>query len=269
MKTYFSPRKMSISVATLAALFASPVHAEVSDAARAAQIVVLGEQHDNPAHHVRQAEWVAALEPKALVFEMLTQEQGVRANEQWSSQSELDALTGWSETAWPSFDMYYPIFAAAPDAMMFGAGLTREDLQGLLDQPLAEHLLAEKFGLASPPDQNEQAVREVLQAEAHCNALPEALLPMMVDAQRFRDIWLADAALRALEQTGGPVVVITGNGHARADWGMPALVMHAAPAVDIFALAQGEEGADVRGGFSLTLDAPAPERGDPCAAFSQ
>lgn len=267
--TYFSPRKICASVALLAALFASGVQAEIPQAARDAQIVVLGEQHDNPAHHIRQAEWVAALQPSALVFEMLTPDQGTRAAEKWQTQAELDALIGWSETAWPSFDMYYPIFAAAPEAAIYGAGLTRENLQDLLEQPLAAHPLATKFGLDAPANADEQTAREALQAEAHCNALPQTLLPMMVDAQRFRDIWLADAALRALEETGGPVAVITGNGHARNDWGMPALLAHAAPDVRVFALAQGEDGGQVGGGFSLTLDAPAPERGDPCAAFNQ
>lgn len=256
-------------MALLAALFASGAHAEIPQAALDAQIVVLGEQHDNPAHHVRQAEWVAALKPKALVFEMLTPEQGAKAGASWSNKAELDALVGWSETAWPSFDMYYPIFASAPEAMVFGAGITRSELQVLLEQPLDEYPLATKFGLDMLPDAMEQTAREALQAEAHCNALPEQLLPTMVDAQRFRDISLADVALQALERSGGPVVVITGNGHARADWGMPALVANAAPEVEVFALAQGEDGADVRGGFSLTLDAPAPERGDPCEAFTQ
>ena len=266
---YFSPRKMCMSLALLAALFAFEVSAEIPQEARDARIIVLGEQHDNPAHHTRQAEWVAALKPTALVFEMMTPNQALKAQGGWSNKGELDALIGWSETAWPSFDMYYPIFAARPNAMIYGAGVTREKLRNLLEQPLASHPLAAEFGLNKPVDAAEQAAREALQAEAHCNALPENLLPMMLDAQRFRDVWLADAALRALEQTGGPVVVITGNGHARADWGMPALLAHAAPDVGIFALAQGEEGADVRGGFSLMLDAPAPERGDPCAAFTQ
>ncbi|WP_298859754.1 ChaN family lipoprotein [uncultured Sulfitobacter sp.] len=260
---------MCTSAAVLAALFASAVRAEIPQEARDAQFVVLGEQHDNPAHHTRQAEWVAALNPKALVFEMLTPEQGKKAHGAWSNQAELDALIGWSETAWPSFEMYYPIFAAAPEAIIYGAGLTRSDLEGLLERPLGEYRIAAKFGFERPVDKAEQTARETLQAEAHCSALPEDLLPMMVDAQRFRDIWLADAALRALERTGGPVVIVTGNGHARTDWGMPALVAYAAPEITVFTLAQGEDGSDVGGGFSLTLDAPAPERGDPCDAFAQ
>ena len=263
----FSPRKMSLSAALLAALFASGANAEVPQAALDAQIVILGEQHDNPDHHARQARWVEVLRPKALVFEMLTPAQLRDAQKPWRTQAELDALLGWSQTDWPSFDMYFPIFAAAPDATLFGAGLTRADLRSPLAEPLSDYYLADVFGLDDPVDPAEQAAREKLQADAHCGALPEEILPMMVNAQRLRDVALADAALIALERIGGPVVVITGNGHARTDWGAPAHIAYAAPAVRVFALAQGEAGADVQGAFSLTLDAPAPERGDPCAAF--
>jgi hypothetical protein len=36
------------------------------------------------------------------------------------------------------------------------------------------------------------------------------------------------------------VVIITGNGHARTDWGVPALLAVAAPDVTVFALGQFE-----------------------------
>ena len=38
-------------------------------------IAVLGEVHDNPAHHLEQARLTALIAPKALVFEMLTEAQ--------------------------------------------------------------------------------------------------------------------------------------------------------------------------------------------------
>ncbi|MEQ6204631.1 ChaN family lipoprotein [Sulfitobacter sp. HNIBRBA2951] len=256
-------------MALWAALFASGGAAEVPQMARDAQIVILGEQHDNPDHHARQAVWVAALDPAALVFEMLTPQQGAQAAAPWASQAQLDALIGWSGTAWPSFDMYYPIFAASPDAVIYGAGVPRSELRRALEAPLADHPLAQRFGSDTAPDGSLQTAREAVQAAAHCGALPEEMLPVMVDAQRLRDMTLADVSLRALRATGGPVVVITGNGHARAAWGVPALIATAAPDVAVFTLAQGEDGADVQGAFSLTLDAPAPERGDPCAAFTQ
>ena len=266
--TRFSPRKMCTSVALLAALFASYVHAEIPQEARDADIVVLGEQHDNPDHHARQAAWVAELQPTEIVFEMLTPSQ-TGDWKPWTTQKELDEILDWSKTDWSSFDMYFPIFAAAPQARWRAAGLTRSDLQRHLQRPLSEYYLAETFGLDQAVDAAEQAAREKLQADAHCGALPEDVLPLMVNAQRLRDVALADAALIVLKHSGGPIVVITGNGHARADWGAPAFIAYAEPDVRVFTMAQGEEGNPVQGSFSLTLDAAAPKRGDPCAAFKQ
>jgi len=262
-------RAMIAGAATIAALFVSVVHAEMPDAARMAEIIVLGELHDNPAHHARQAEWVHALAPKALVFEMLTPQQAARAAGGWRTQAELDAAVGWTGSPWPSFDFYFPIFAAALDAVIYGAGVPREVLMEQIEAPLDAHPLAAEYGIGQPLDDEQQAARIALQALAHCGAFPEEVLPIMVDAQRLRDAALADAALRALRHTGGPVVVVTGNGHARTDWGMPAMIAHAAPEIRVFALGHSEEGSAVEGTFNLTLDASAPDRGDPCAAFSQ
>jgi uncharacterized iron-regulated protein len=126
---------------------------------------------------------------------------------------------------------------------------------------------AEAYGLTSELDAEELADRLNLQMAAHCNALPLDLLPGMVDLQRLRDAVLARAALDALAETGGPVAVITGNGHARKDWGLPAYVARIAPEVSLFSLGQSEDGAAPEGGFDLVLDAPGVDRPDPCLAF--
>ena len=257
-----------LSAALTAAFFALPVTAEIPAQALAAQILILGEQHDNPAHHARQAIWVAATAPKALVFEMLTPAQAARGNvANRSDQRALDTALGWSQSNWPSFDMYFPIFAAAPEARLYGALVPREALGTALESPLAFHPLAAPFGMDRAPDPAEQAQREALQARAHCDKLPEEMLPVIVDMQRLRDMTLANTALRALRETGGPVALITGNGHARPDWGVPALIALAAPDLRVFALGQSESGDDLVGGLAMTLDATAPERGDPCEAF--
>jgi uncharacterized iron-regulated protein len=90
---------------------------------------------------------------------------------------------------------------------------------------------------------------------------------MMVDVQRFRDAELARVTLAALSETGGPVAVVTGNGHARQDWGMPVYLAAAAADVSVFVLGQSESGSGPDGIFDLVLDAPAVDRPDPCEAF--
>ena len=51
---------------------------DVLDALPQVDVVVLGEVHDNPAHHAHQARAVAAIRPAALVFEMILPDQAVR-----------------------------------------------------------------------------------------------------------------------------------------------------------------------------------------------
>lgn len=243
---------------------------KVPPEAMMADVVFLGEQHDNPAHHALQAEWVKQIKPSALVFEMLTPEQADRIlPEHFGDAGKLEAVLQWEQSGWPDFTMYYPIFASAPSAAVFGAGVPPEKVRGLMRKELAEVAgdLTEPFGLDQPLPEDQQAQRESLQMAAHCDALPESMLPTMVDVQRLRDAALADAAIRAAEETGGVVVVITGNGHARDDWGAPFLLGRAAPELSVFSLGQGEAGRMPEGGFASTVDGPPVDRGDPCEVF--
>jgi uncharacterized iron-regulated protein len=93
------------------------------------------------------------------------------------------------------------------------------------------------------------------------------MLPAMVAVQRLRDAALARAVVRALAATGGPVAVITGNGHARRDWGLPRVLARVAPEARVHVLLQGEEDVVPEGGHDEVVFAPAAPREDPCAAF--
>ncbi|WP_273248350.1 ChaN family lipoprotein [Sediminimonas qiaohouensis] len=257
-----------------ALLTAAPVWAGldpgVLERMRAAQVVILGEVHDNPAHHAAQARAVTAVQPAALVFEMLTQAQAARV----TPDSRGDALAlaralNWAETGWPDFTMYHPIFTAAPGARVYGAAVPRAQARAAMQEGVATYFGGDAgaYGLREPLPQGQQDAREAMQMAAHCDALPEAMLPGMVGLQRLRDAELARAALRALDEAGAPVVVITGNGHARRDWGVPAVLERVRPEVSVFALGQGEAGVAPEGGFDAVRYAAPAEREDPCAAF--
>lgn len=242
----------------------------MSCAVMAQDIFVLGEVHDNPEHHRVQVEEVAKLAPKALVFEMLTSAQadGVVLTDV-GDMAALEARLGWTDSGWPDFAMYYPIFASAPDAYVYGAGITRDASRAVLEGRM-EAIFgpgAAAYGLIENLPEAQQEARNALQMAAHCDALPAEMLPGMVDIQRLRDATLAREALRALRDTGGPVAVIAGNGHARPDWGMPAYLTRVAPDVDVHVIGQSEEGAPLEGGFDFVVSSPAPERADPCDVF--
>lgn len=237
-----------------------------------ADIVFLGEQHDNPEHHRLQAQAVDFLSAKALVFEMLTVEQAARITpELLADETALEQALGWNDSGWPDFSIYYPIFAAAEGASFYGAAVPREETRGVSDQGLSAVFGdgADRFGLDQPLPADQQDTREAMQMAAHCDKLPEQILPLMVDIQRLRDARLAEQALQALQDTGGPVAVITGNGHARKDWGAPHYVTFAAPDVSVTSIGLGEEGASPDGGFDTVESTKGVDRGDPCAAFDK
>jgi uncharacterized iron-regulated protein len=252
----------------------SPDVATIVDAARDAEIVILGEIHDNPTHHAIQAEVVAALEPAALVFEMIPQARENEVNALRAQDAGREAIAeslDWSESGWPDFGYYAAILEAAPEARVFGAGQPRADVERATVEGAASVFGpdAATYGLDQPLPPEELAAREAGMQAAHCGALPPDMLPGMVEAQRFRDAGLADAALWARTLAGdGRVVVITGNGHADRRRGMPAALAVADPEVSIFSVGQFEAPPEDPGDYDLVVLAPAPDRGDPCAAFT-
>ena len=177
--------------------------------------MVLGVYHDNPSHHQVQADFVSRVQPRALVFEMLTAAQAKRAaGVPHCDMHALETALGWQGRGWPSFEHYFPTFAAAPEAVVFGAAVPRA---------------------------------QAVQMAVHCDVLSVQMLPGMVDMQRLRDGRLAQSALNAIALTGGPVAVITGNGHARTDWGIAVCVLRADPSVTLYSLAQTEAEAPLEG----------------------
>lgn len=248
---------------------AAQIDATDLDTLPPADVVILGEVHDNPAHHEHQAAAVAALSPAALVFEMLDPDQAALATpELRGDATALSTALNWAQSGWPDFAMYYPIFAAS-GAPIYGGALPRDQVRAAIGDGAAAAfgVDARAFGLADPLPEDQQAAREAMQQEAHCNALPKEMLPGMVDAQRLRDAGLARAIRQAWADTGGPVAVITGNGHARHDWGIPAALSVAAPDLTVLSIGQLESAPGGEVPYDLWLVTEPAPRDDPCAAF--
>ena len=70
-----------------------------------ADVVFLGEVHDNPLHHTHQTRAVTASAPRALVFEMLTPEQAASIPVPLPDQNSLATLLDWDNSGWPDFAM--------------------------------------------------------------------------------------------------------------------------------------------------------------------
>lgn len=250
-------------------LLAAPASAQTTLTAddlsrlKAADVVILGEVHDNPTHHDMQAQIVQAVAPAALVIEMLGQEDASALAADPAAFADR-----WAKTGWPDFQMYLPVFEAH-DGPIFGAAVSRDVARATYADGVAAHFQGDAvgYGLTDALPEDQQARRTELQFRAHCETMPREMMGGMIEVQRLRDATLAVGVVQAMADTGGPVAVITGNGHARKDWGVPSYLARVAPELRVISVGQGEDGVPPEGGFDIVLDAPAPDRPDPCAQF--
>ena len=245
----------------------------------AADIVILGEVHDNPEHHRAQAWAVRRLRPDGLAFEMIPRasEGGIRALlAQGGSPGEIGPAIGWERIGWPDWEIYRPVFDAWRARVYTGGGLPVQALRDAAARGAAAAATDRRFApmLATPLDPATQAAAEDEMIAAHCDKLPRDAAPGMVEVQRLRDASFASAALRAWAAAGGQTVLVTGNGHARTDRGVPVYLRAVAPELAVATLGLLETDREARSlddYGALPYDhvwftAPA-DRPDPCAAF--
>lgn len=270
---------MRSAVLLALALLATPVGAVSLDDGRLAEAdaVLIGEIHDDPAHHRAQAGIIGRMVDLGLaptiVFEMIPtdlQEALDGALTDGADADRLGAVLRWTERGWGDFALYRPIFEIAlANDLRIVAGDLPDALKRRLGEGGAEALEPwdrSKLALDRPLDPAARMSLEKTLLEGHCGMLPEEMLPRMVDVQRARDGAMAEAIRKAAGF--GPVVLIAGQGHVRRDFGVPSVLARTAPHLDVLAIALAADGGDPAGSFDLALPTgPAPEREDPCEAF--
>jgi len=249
-----------------------------------AEYAILGEIHDNPEHHSRQAWLTERIAPAGIAFEMIPEasEEGIAVFlDQGGARPAIGPAIGWERLGWPDWTMYAPILAAAPDAYVAGGGVARPALREAIRAGAASAFGtgAAAYGLteALAPDLHDEMEAEMI--ASHCNRLPAEMAGGMVESQRLRDARFAHAVRRAAAAGGGRAVLITGNGHARTDRGVPAALAAAEPRARILALGQIEvrEGSTTLAAYGAAPGLPYDfvwfsrrvERGDPCAVFDE
>lgn len=248
-----------------------------------ADYVLLGENHDNPAHHELQAWIIASLpwpDPALAGFEQIHtgQASDLQAWLQGAAQgtSGLDTALAWEQSGWPQWDLYQPVFAAVlargwqPVDLMFPAATVRavfrDGIGAALDPDVVRQLQPDALFSA-----RQRQEMQALMADAHCGRMPPEHMAAMVDVQIARDAHMA----WRLATTAGRAVVITGNGHARRDWGVPLFLQQLRPDAKIVSITLTELAADRRepdayataqaSWSDYTVFTPAHDRGDPCA----
>lgn len=246
-----------------------------------AQVVILGEIHDNPRHHERQARLVGEIAPSGLAFEMVPEasEEGIAVFlAQGGQPGEIGPAIGWDRLGWPDWQLYEPIFSAAPGASITGGGIARASVSDAIRNGAAAAFGsgAERYGLHIAPEAAEQAVLEDEMIASHCNKLPREAAKGMAEAQRLRDARFAAATERALELGGTQAVLITGNGHARTDRGVPAYLARSTPDLAVRSLGQIEVQQDLTDpqayltgeSYDFVWFSARKDRPDPCASFN-
>jgi uncharacterized iron-regulated protein len=260
----------------------------VLDAAGSARYRLLGEVHDNPDQHAFQLECLVALGESGLrpvvAFEQFDREYDPalqRLLAAGGATAEAVAnTTNFDRKNW-GWDHYRPLIEAAlrygmsiRAANLSRAAASRVVKSGLdsLGEGRASALRIESVWSA----ERERVLRAVI-ADAHCNMLPDAIVPGMVLAQRARDATLAEALLDP-----GPdgAVLIAGDGHVRRDLGVPAYLRAMRPGESIVSvgLLEVEAGktdpeaylTDSAGGesqYDFVRFTPRWDRPDPCEKF--
>ena len=178
-------------------------------------VLLLGEQHDAPAHQQlqRQAvQWLAARgQLAALALEMAEQGRSTAGLPRDASEADVQHALAWRDAGWP-WNTYRPVVMAAVRAgvPVLGANLPaarqREAMRdAALDARLPPAALAEQ----------QQRMRD-----GHCGLLPESQIGPMTRVQIARDIAMADT-VRAARQPGRTVLLVAGNGHVHRALGVP------------------------------------------------
>lgn len=240
-------------------------------ALRSRPVALLGEVHDSAAQHALRARALRALVEggarPAILMEQFDRERqadldralaapGATADTVIAAGAPTanGAMSGWD---WP---LYRPYVALALDYKLplVAANVSRDDAR----RAVADGLAALGFDADVPADVLQAQARAI--ADGHCGLLDEAQARRLVAAQVARDQFMA----RAVEaHAARGAVLLAGNGHVRADVGVPRWLAAAIRARSVsIGVLEGEAGAQPPGAapFDAAVAVPPQPRADPC-----
>jgi uncharacterized iron-regulated protein len=180
-----------------------------------AEVVLVGELHDDDAHQRRQRELVQLLADRgrlaAVALEMAEQGASTAGLPRGADASAVRAALRWNEDAWP-WAAYGPAVMAAVAAgvPVLGANLPRGEMRAAMADASLDATL-DRAAL--------DAQREAIRA-GHCDLLPLHQLTPMVRVQVARDRAMARTAAAAA-LPGKTVLLIAGAGHVDPGFGVP------------------------------------------------
>lgn len=206
-----------------------------------ADVVLLGELHDNPHHHTARAQLITLLNDarRTVVAEHLS-----AASSVIFSGSTLGALesAGFSPQSW-GWPLHAPLFDAirASGASVVGGNLPKGFSKDIFKNrqqafPAQSLRVYQQSPLA---DTARQSLDQDL-INGHCGQLPEQYLEPMRLVQRATDISMAIELIK-----NKPALLVAGNGHVRKDYGVPQVLAATDAALKIVSIGFYEQSSDM------------------------
>jgi uncharacterized iron-regulated protein len=253
----------------------------------AANVLLLGEIHDNLQHHELQQKLlnarIASGARPAVMMEQLNAENqpaldqalaGNNRDEVLSSVTKLIKFTDWQ--------FYRPFLVIAVDNKLpvIAANISNQQLQPVIWNGFAAYDAGDLKRLAVEQVWSENREKYLVRnmGGAHCGKLKDELRTGLSRSQRLRDALMADSAMASI---GRGIVGIIGSSHARRDIGLPLYFAARAPLAHIFSIGFVEvhprktdpntyetESATGEAPFDVIWFTPRVDRPDPCAELN-
>jgi uncharacterized iron-regulated protein len=214
---------------------------------RASKAVVVGEQHDQPAHHELERRVVAALtqgQPKAVVgVEMLTWNLQPPLDQFNRGEIDADALAGavdWPKAWGFPFEMYKPIFVDGhkSGARFIALNAPRELVKAVRKKGVTG-LSSSELKELPDLDLGDKAHREwfhaIFSGGGHTPA-NDSDVDSFYTAQVVWDESMAQTAAAALDAGASQVIVIAGIGHVARGRGIPQRIERRVPDVHVISI---------------------------------
>jgi len=280
-------------------------HEDLIRALMATPLVLLGEVHDNADAHALQGwavlqiislrqQMAGALPAGGLVSEHIRTDQRdalvrfedfSRTARRPATVHDLFRFLDWKTSGWPSEDIFLPLFQSVLRSRLpiYPANPPREQVRAVArgDSSALSADDRARLELDTPLDAPLADALTVELKASHCGLLPDAAIPSMSSAQRYRDAAFADAMLTAAAAHGAAILV-AGNGHVRTDRAVPWYLRQRAPdrTVASVMMLEAEDGQtdpaayaprspDGKPAVDFIMFTPAAQRPDPCESLRQ
>jgi uncharacterized iron-regulated protein len=249
-----------------------------------ANVLLLGETHDNPQHHDLQQKLLnARIESgarPALVMEQLDADSQPALDAALAGSDRdatLKAVTGLIKFA--DWKFYRPFLVTAVDNKLpiIAANISSQQLQPVIWQGFAafDADALKRMAVEQVWSEGRENYMRRNIGGAHCGQVRDELREGLTRSQRLRDAMMADSAISGI---GRGIVAIVGSSHARRDVGIPLYLAARAPLARIYSIGFVEvspgriapesyetESASGDAPFDAIWFTPRVARADPCA----